>query len=90
MLTTAAESTSGHFTDRFLVGAEIEMARLESEKTSLSEELETRRLVERAKGILQGELRLNEEEAYLALRRESRQKRVSMNIYLSPQITKRP
>jgi GAF domain-containing protein len=28
----------------FLVGAEIEMARLESEKTSLCEELETRRL----------------------------------------------
>lgn len=62
----------------FLVGAEIEMARLESEKTSLCEELETRRLVERAKGILQGKLKLNEEEAYLALRRESRQKRVSM------------
>src|SRR6188508_3487342 len=36
----------------FLVGAEIEMARLEEENSQLSERLETRKVVERAKGIL--------------------------------------
>ncbi len=40
----------------FLVSAEIEAARLESEITRLSEQLETREIVERAKGILQREL----------------------------------
>lgn len=62
----------------FLVGAEIEMARLEEKSSELSEELEARKVVERAKGILQREMRLNEEEAYLSLRRQSRQLRKSM------------
>lgn len=62
----------------FLVGAEIEMARLEEKSSQLTEELETRKLVERAKGILQRESRLNEEEAYLTLRRQSRQQRKSL------------
>jgi uroporphyrinogen-III synthase len=62
----------------FLVGAEIEMARLETENTELSERLETRKLVERAKGILQRELRLTEEDAYLSLQRQSRQRRRPM------------
>jgi uroporphyrinogen-III synthase len=62
----------------FLVGAEIEMARLESENLHLSEKLETRKLVERAKGILQRELRMNEEDAYLMIQRQSRQRRKSM------------
>jgi uroporphyrinogen-III synthase len=62
----------------FLVGAEIEMARLESENLHLSEKLETRKLVERAKGILQRELRITEEEAYLTIQRQSRQRRKSM------------
>jgi uroporphyrinogen-III synthase len=62
----------------FLVGAEIEMARLESENLHLSEKLETRKLVERAKGILQRELRVTEEEAYLTIQRQSRQRRKSM------------
>ena len=62
----------------FLVGAEIEMARLEEKSSQLSEELETRKVVERAKGILQQEERLTEEEAYLRLRRESRRQRKSM------------
>src|SRR6202158_941378 len=62
----------------FLVGAEIEMARLESENVHLSEKLETRKLVERAKGILQRELKLTEEEAYLTIQRQSRQRRKSM------------
>jgi signal transduction protein with GAF and PtsI domain len=62
----------------FLVGAEVEMARLEAENANLSQQLETRKLVERAKGILQRELNLNEEQAYLALQRQSRQKRKPM------------
>src|SRR6195256_6106525 len=62
----------------FLVGAEIETARLETENTNLSQQLETRKIVERAKGILQRDLSLDEEQAYLALQRQSRQKRKSM------------
>lgn len=62
----------------FLVGAEIELARLESENTNLSQQLETRKIVERAKGILQRDLSLDEEQAYLALQRQSRQKRKTM------------
>jgi len=62
----------------FLVGAEIEMARLEEKSSQLSEELETRKVVERAKGILQRESGFTEEEAYLSLRRQSRQQRKSM------------
>jgi len=62
----------------FLVGAEIELARLEEKSSQLTEELETRKVVERAKGILQRESRLSEEEAYLTLRRQSRQQRKSM------------
>jgi uroporphyrinogen-III synthase len=62
----------------FLAGAEIEMARLEGEKVQLSQQLEARKVVERAKGILQRDLGLSEEEAYLALQRQSRQRRTSM------------
>ena len=62
----------------FLVGALIELARLESENLQLAEELETRKVVERAKGILQRDLKLTEEEAYLTLQRESRQRRKPM------------
>lgn len=62
----------------FLVGAEIEMAHLEGENSRLTEQLETRKLVERAKGVLQRELEISEEEAYLILQRQSRQRRKSM------------
>jgi uroporphyrinogen-III synthase len=62
----------------FLVGAEIEMARLEEANSTLAEQLQTRKLVERAKGILQRDLGLSEEQAYLALQRQSRQKRKPM------------
>jgi signal transduction protein with GAF and PtsI domain len=62
----------------FLVGSEIELARLEEANSTLSEQLETRKLVERAKGILQRDFSLSEEQAYLALQRQSRQKRVPM------------
>jgi len=61
-----------------LVGAEIELARLESENSQLSARLETRKIVERAKGIMQRDLNISEEEAYLTLQRESRQRRKSM------------
>jgi uroporphyrinogen-III synthase len=59
----------------FLVGAEIELERLEEANSNLSEKLQTRKLVERAKGILQRDLGLSEEQAYLTSQRESRQKR---------------
>ena len=59
----------------FLVGAEIELARLESENTELAERLETQKLVERAKGILQRDLGISEQEAYLTIQRQSRQRR---------------
>jgi putative methionine-R-sulfoxide reductase with GAF domain len=62
----------------FLAGAEIELARLESENERLSGKLETRKLVERAKGVLQRELGVTEEDAYITLQRESRQRRKSM------------
>jgi two-component system, response regulator PdtaR len=59
----------------YLVGAEVELARMEYEKTQLAEQLETRKVMERAKGILQRELSISEEEAYLMLQKQSRQKR---------------
>jgi signal transduction protein with GAF and PtsI domain len=62
----------------FLAGAEIEVARLETENSDLSQRLVTRKLVERAKGILQRELGLTEEHAYLSIQRQSRQKRKTM------------
>jgi uroporphyrinogen-III synthase len=61
----------------FLVGAEIELARLQSENSELSERLETRKVVDRAKGILQRDLGITEEEAYLTIQRQSRQRRRS-------------
>ena len=57
---------------------ERQREQLESEKSVLSGQLETRKLVERAKGILQRELKLSEEEAYRAMQRQSQQMRKSM------------
>jgi signal transduction protein with GAF and PtsI domain len=62
----------------FLVGAEIELVRMEDVNSSLTDQLQTRKVVERAKGILQRDLGLSEEQAYLALQRQSRQKRKVM------------
>ena len=62
----------------FLLGAEIEMATLEREKLHLADRLEVRKLVERAKGILQQETKLDEQEAYLLMQRQSQQRRKSM------------
>lgn len=66
-------STIGH-----LVGAEIERARLETEILDLSDKLESRKHIERAKGLLQRDFGLDEEGAYRAMQRESRQRRKSM------------
>jgi uroporphyrinogen-III synthase len=79
----------------FLVGAEIEMARLEGENSELSEQLETRKVIERAKGILQRDLQLSEQEAYITLQRHSRQTRKSMKeiaeaIVLSEDVKRAP
>ena len=62
----------------FLVGAEIELARLENANSQLCEQLNTRKAVERAKGILQRDLHLSEEKAYLTLQSQSRQRRKLM------------
>lgn len=57
---------------------ERQRERLESEKSALSGQLEARKLVERAKGILQREMKISEEEAYRTLQRQSQQMRKSM------------
>jgi uroporphyrinogen-III synthase len=62
----------------FLVGAELELARLEEVNSQLSDQLQARKVIERAKGILQRDLGLTEEQAYLALQRQSRQMRKPM------------
>jgi K+-sensing histidine kinase KdpD len=51
---------------------------LETEKLALSDQLEARKIVERAKGILQKELKVSEEEAYRTMQRESQRRRKSM------------
>jgi uroporphyrinogen-III synthase len=55
-----------------------ENARLLEQTLEMRRELETRKLVERAKGILQQRHRLTEEEAYLKLRDQSRRLRRPM------------
>jgi uroporphyrinogen-III synthase len=62
----------------YLVGAELERARLETENLQLSDRLESRKQIERAKGVLQRDFGLDEEAAYKAMQRESRQRRKSM------------
>jgi uroporphyrinogen-III synthase len=61
-----------------LVGAQIEMARLETENSQLSNQLESRKLVERAKGILQHDLKITEQEAYIRLQRQSQESRIPL------------
>jgi len=55
-----------------------ENARLQEETLEMKRQLETRKLVERAKGILQSKYKLSEESAYLRLRNESRRLRRPM------------
>ena len=61
-----------------LVGAELERARLETENLQLSDRLESRKSIEKAKGVLQRDFGLDEDSAYRAMQRESRQRRKSM------------
>jgi len=58
----------------YMLGAELGIARLEKENSNLVLELETHKIVERGKGILQRDLGISEREAHLALQRQSRQK----------------
>jgi uroporphyrinogen-III synthase len=62
----------------YLVGAEIERARLETENSQLANRLETRKAVDRAKSVLQRDLSLSEDDAYQMMHKESRQRRKSM------------
>lgn len=62
----------------YMIGAEVERARRESENAALSARLEICKIVERAKGILQQELKVSEEAAYRAMQRESQQRRKSL------------
>jgi len=57
---------------------EEENARLSAETEDMKRQLETRKAVERAKGILQRRHNLTEEEAYLRMRNESRRLRRPM------------
>jgi len=57
---------------------ERQRERLVSEKSALSGQLEARKIVERAKGILQREMKIGEDEAYRTMQRQSQQTRKSM------------
>ena len=61
-----------------LVGAEIERARLETENLQLVDRLESRKAIDRAKGILQRDLNIPEDAAYRMMQKESRHRRKSM------------
>ena len=56
----------------------MERARLDSVVVQLTGQLETRKLIERAKGILQRDLSMTEEQSYLKLQQESRRRRIPM------------
>ena len=58
--------------------AEIEGGRLENENLQFATRLETRKALDRAKGILQRDLAITEEEAYRRMQSESRHRRKSM------------
>ncbi len=79
----------------YLVGAEIERARLDTENLQLADRLETRKAIDRAKGLLQRDLGLSESDAYRRMQRESRQRRKTMReiaeaILLSDDIKRTP
>jgi AmiR/NasT family two-component response regulator len=72
-----------------------ENKRLLEETVELKRQLENRKLVERAKGILQQRYGLTEEDAYLRLRNESRRMRRPMRdlaeaIILSEEMNRKP
>jgi len=75
LLTFVGEQMGGAISKSVLADAN---ARLLEETQEMKRQLETRKLVERAKGILQQRYSLTEEEAYLRLRNESRRLRRPM------------
>jgi two-component system, response regulator PdtaR len=77
------------------MGTAIAKSMLEDQNEMLREQLETRKIVERAKGLLQSRHGLSEEEAYLRLRNESRRLRRPMKelaeaIILSEELSRKP
>ncbi|HZQ50625.1 MAG TPA: GAF domain-containing protein [Bryobacteraceae bacterium] len=75
LLTFVGEQMGGAIVKAFLAE---ENTRLLEETAEMRRQLETRKIVERAKGILQHRHSLTEEEAYLRLRNESRRLRRPM------------
>ncbi len=75
LLTFVGEQMGGAISKSVLAEAN---ARLLEETIEMKRQLETRKVVERAKGILQQRYSLTEEEAYLRLRNESRRLRRPM------------
>lgn len=61
-----------------MVGFTIAYARLQEEMSRLKEDLQSRKLVERAKSVLQKTLKVTEEQAYRMLQQESMKSRRSM------------
>jgi response regulator NasT len=62
------------------LGRHKEMRALESEVSSLEDQLETRRLVDRAKGILMDEHGMKEADAFSFIQKNAMQERVTMRI----------
>ena len=75
LLTFVGEQMGGAVSKSLLAD---ENARLVEETLEMKRQLETRKVVERAKGILQQRYSLTEEDAYLRLRNESRRLRRPM------------
>lgn len=75
LLTFIGEQMGGAIARSMLKEANL---RLQEEALDMKRQLETRKVVERAKGILQYRYGLTEEEAYLRLRNESRRLRRPM------------
>ena len=90
LLTFIGEQMGGAITRSSLL---LENLRLTQETKEVKRQLEERKLVERAKGLLQRKHNLTEEEAYLRLRNESRRLRRPMKdlaeaIILSEEVNK--
>jgi uroporphyrinogen-III synthase len=62
----------------FLVGPEIDMCRRDDESSKVSELVGARKMVQDATRILQRDLGITEDEAYLMLQKQSRERRKSM------------
>jgi len=75
LLSFVGEQMGGAIKKSFLAEENV---RLQAETAEMRRQLETRKIVERAKGILQHRHSLTEEESYLRLRNESRRLRRPM------------